>query len=220
MGWQGPWLQFDVAVHFGTLLAILLVFKNDIRGIIKEPFGQKARLVAVGTIPTAIAGLIVHWTAKEAFESSPLATSLLIVTGLYLWSSRIAGKGTKPPSRTSYLDAFLIGCSQALAILPGLSRSGLTIVTGLHLGLERPWAGEFSFLLALPALVGSALLELPHVSWAGEGPILLWGAAAAFLSGYLSLRILLGLVKKGKLHFFAPYCWTAGGLLLLYKLLG
>lgn len=219
MGWHGPKLEFDVAVHFGTFLAILLVFKDEIREILREPFGRKTRLVAVGTVPTAIAGLVVHWTVREAFESSILAASLLMATGLYLWTSRGAGPGTKSPSRTSYLDAFLIGCAQALAILPGLSRSGLTIVTGLHLGLRRPWAGKFSFLLALPAIAGAALLELPRISGTEEILPLLWGTVSALISGYLALVFLLRLVKKGKLYLFSPYCWIVGGLFCLYKLL-
>jgi len=217
IGWGGPRLEFDVAVHFGTFLAILLAFKDELKGILRDPLGRKTRLIVVGTVPAAVAGLLVHWRAREIFESAPLAAFMLLLTGGYLWSSRRKAAGLKLPWNTSYLDALLVGIAQAMALLPGLSRSGLTITTCLHLGLSRPWAGEFSFLLALPALLGATVLELPKAPRVGI-PFLTVGAASAFLSGYLALRFLLGVIRRGKIHLFAPYCWIAGSSYLLYWL--
>lgn len=213
--WSGPKLEFDVAVHFGTFVAIVIIFRREIKGILHEPLGPKTRLVLVATLPTALVGIIVHLWAKKIFESATLAASMLLLTGCYLWTSRGRTTAPKTPWNTTYLDALLVGIAQAFAIIPGLSRSGLTIVTSLHLGLERPWAGEFSFLIALPALAGATLLELRDIVWEGGAAVIL-GAVSSFLSGYLALKFLLGMIQRGKLHLFAPYCWAAGGAYLLY----
>ncbi len=207
--WKGPRLEFDVAVHIGTLFAILVVLHKKIWSLIRDPLAYPNRLILLGTLPTAVAGLIVHFFARRAFESGILASTMLTLTGFYLWSTRKIPQGEKDALRTSPLDALLVGIAQGLSVLPGLSRSGLTIATGLHRGLERQWAGEFAFLLAIPALVGAAILEAPRMAKAPVLPLAM-GTVSAFLSGSLALLFLLKVVRGGKLHRFAPYCWAVG----------
>ena len=233
-------LFFDVCVHLGTLVAVIVVFHREIQNIIaallrlvssagqkktilqqieSDPELKMVLLIIIGSIPTAVLGLMFKSIADQLFSSSFLTGLMLMLTGLLLWLTRRAnpnnkGAGIEGFSRTK---AFTIGIVQGLAIIPGISRSGSTISIGLLLGIDREVAARYSFLLSIPAIVGAGALSLKDGLSQTDPAIRLslLGAAAAALVGYGALKVLLRMVKKGRLYVFAPYCWLVGILAIL-----
>jgi undecaprenyl-diphosphatase len=233
-------LFFDVCVHLGTLVAVIVVFHREIQNIIaallrivslarqkktilqqieSDPELKMVLLIIIGSIPTAVLGLMFKSIADQLFSSSFLTGLMLMLTGLLLWLTRRAkpenkGAGIEGFSRTK---AFTIGIVQGLAIIPGISRSGSTISIGLLLGIDREVAARYSFLLSIPAIVGAGALSLKDGLSQTDPAIRLslLGAAAATLVGYGALKVLLRMVKKGRLYVFAPYCWLVGILVIL-----
>jgi undecaprenyl-diphosphatase len=222
----GGGVALAVLLHAGTLLAIAIVFRAGIvellDGVRLAPrcFGRppaewpaRSALVAkivVATVPGALVGLFLEERIESAFASPEIVAGLLLVTGTFLFATRRAGRGS---ADVGWSAALLVGCAQAFAILPGISRSGATISAALFLGIARPRAAEFSFLAAIPLILGSVVLEIPDLAAASEGgagPALAAGFAASFLVGWVSLVWLVRLVRRGRLHWFAPYCWAAG----------
>jgi undecaprenyl-diphosphatase len=235
-------LFFDVCVHLGTLLAVIVVFHREIRNIIAALWrlislaGQKetilqqiesdpdlklALLIVIGSIPTAILGLAFHGIADQLFSSSFFTGLMLMVTGLLLWLTRRAKPGERGTDIEGFsrTKAFIIGMVQGLAIIPGISRSGSTISIGLLLGIERETAARYSFLLSIPAIVGAGALSFKDSL--SQTDLAIWlsllGAAAAALVGYGALKMLLSVVKKGRLYVFAPYCWLVGILAIVFS---
>jgi undecaprenyl-diphosphatase len=233
-------LFFDVCVHLGTLVAVILVFHREIGNIIaallrllslsgqKDKFLQQlesdpdvkmALLIIIGSIPTAILGLMFHNIADRLF-SAPFFTGLmLVVTGLLLWLTRRARLDGKKTGLAGFsrTKALIIGIVQGLAIIPGISRSGSTISIGLLLGINRETAARYSFLLSIPAIVGAGLLSLKD-GLSQTDPVIrlsLLGAVSAALVGYVALKVLLRMVKTGHLYVFAPYCWLVGILAIV-----
>jgi undecaprenyl-diphosphatase len=235
-------LFFDVCVHLGTLVAVIIVFRQEIIKIIsvllqlvslagqKEKFLQKVKsdpefkmavFIVIGSIPTAILGLLFVSIADRLFSSALITGLMLMVTGLLLWLTRKAGTHAVSTSigHLTPGKAFIIGIVQGLAIIPGISRSGSTISTGLLLGVDRETAARYSFLLSIPAIVGAGLLSLKE-GFSQTNPaiwISLLGAVPAALVGYGALKSLLHMVKKGRLYVFAPYCWLVGILAILFS---
>jgi len=235
-------LFFDVCVHLGTLVAVIIVFRHEIIKIIsallqlvalggqKEKFLQKmesepelkmAVLIVIGSIPTAILGLLFASIADRLFSSTLIVGLMLMVTGLLLWLTRKAETHAIAASdgHLTTAKAFIIGIVQGLAIIPGISRSGSTISTGLLLGVDRETAARYSFLLSIPAIVGAGLLSLKD-GFSQTTPVIwtsLLGAVTAAIVGYGALKSLLHLVKKGRLYVFAPYCWLVGLLAILFS---
>lgn len=227
LGVRGGGVAFAVLLHAGTLLAIVLVFPGGVRALVtgglawlrfpRSPSADAlfAARVALATVPGAIVGLLLESRIEEAFSSPRAVGFLLLVTAGILLATLRAGKGER---EVGWRDALLVGCAQAFAILPGVSRSGATISTALLLGVARPRAAEFSFLASLPLILGSVLLELPDLresSAHGGGASLLIGFLTSFLVGWVALRWLLRLVRSGRLHWFAPYCVAVGLAALL-----
>ena len=235
-------LFFDVCVHMGTLLAVVIVFRQEIIKIIsallqlvslggqKEKFLQKAdsdpelkmaAFIVIGSIPTAVLGLLFASIADRLFSSTLITGLMLIVTGLLLWVTRKAETHTVAANSGQLTKgkALIIGIVQGLAIIPGISRSGSTISTGLLLGVDRETAARYSFLLAIPAIVGAGLLSLKDGLSQMDSIIgmSLLGAVTAALVGYGALKSLLHMVKKGRLYVFAPYCWLVGILAILFS---
>ena len=235
-------LFFDVCVHLGTLVAVVVVFHREIRNIIAallrlvslaEQKGtilqqvesdselKMALLIVIGSIPTAVLGLMFQSIADQLFSSSFLTGLMLMVTGLLLWLTRRAKSGNRVAGIESFskTKAFIIGIVQGLAIIPGISRSGATISIGLLLGIDREMAARYSFLLSIPAIIGAGVLSLKD-GLSQTDPVIrlsLLGAAAAALVGYAALKVLLRMVKKGRLYVFAPYCWLIGILAILFS---
>lgn len=229
-------LFFTEMLHFGTLLSIFIVYFKDIARIIYEFFGLIGTilkrkkitrltkyqwfgmLIIVGSIPTAIIGL----SLKDFFES--LYTSIVpigiafIVTGFLLWFAERSGGEGKDVRDVKLIDAILIGIFQGIAIIPGISRSGSTIVGGLFRGLKKPVATEYSFLLALPATFGAFLLGMKDVVEGGEafvnGPLIL-GVILSAVTGVFAIKALIKLLNRNKLKYFSYYLWTLGVLTII-----
>ena len=217
----GSRLTLNVALHFGTLLAVLVVYHRRIAGLLSEHRRLVGPLI-VGTLPAAIVGLGVKRYAPAALDHALLAGAMLIATGaLLLWSSRRSPGKLDYPDIT-YRQALLIGLFQALAILPGLSRSGSTIVAGMAVGLRRDAAATFSFLLAIPVISGACVLEFFQPRTSADDfppPIMLGlGVAVAFVVGLASLWWLLAWLGRGKLHYFAWWCIPLGAAVCLSQL--
>ncbi len=176
LGWKDPGLEFDIALHVGTLLAVLGYFFKDWLQIVLEGFGVNYGgdpelkpnrmllwMIALGSIPAGIAGLVFREQAENAWRSPWIIGTMLILIGLLMWvAERISAK-SRNLSHLNFIDAGLIGLSQALAIVPGTSRSGITIATGLFRKFDRVAAARFSFLLSTPVIAGAALSALHHL---------------------------------------------------------
>ncbi|MBT5877232.1 MAG: undecaprenyl-diphosphate phosphatase [Candidatus Latescibacteria bacterium] len=233
-GLTEPQLLLDVMLHLGTLLAVIVVFRSDITGIVKGiqhglmstttsdrtdvMYRRLFWLVVVATLPTVVVGLLLKDFVDSLFGSPILVGCAFLATGGVLWISRFAKHNDKDVDRVSVLAALLIGISQALAITPGISRSGTTISVALLLGMDRGLAGRFSFLMAIPAIAGAAVLQLrdatdfPPEVW----PTVAIGTLVAAVSGYVALRILMRIVTRGNFSGFAYYCWGIGILTLSF----
>lgn len=228
-----PGLLFEALVHLGTLLSVLWVFRRRI-GLLFTALVRRDEnrhllgLIILGTIPTALMGLLLNPWIERAFGSLLLVgLGLLSSGGLLFLAARVSGRSARTSrglSEMTVFDALLIGLAQGIAILPGVSRSGFTIGVGLLLGLERGLAAEFSFLLAGPAILGATVLkgwEALHepAAHAGlAGPYLI-GTAFAAVTGVLAIGGLLRLIRRGRLAPFAYYCWGVALLAILLFLL-
>ncbi|SMC22457.1 Undecaprenyl-diphosphatase [Desulfacinum hydrothermale DSM 13146] len=235
LGWQEPHLFFDVCLHVGTFLAVVAVFWKDILQLVRggllwvrapgrafnpgaDPAVRVFWLVVVGTLPTAVMGFAFKDLVERLFGSMGAVGVNLLITGTLLWLTRRAStEHGRPESQIRWWEAVLVGIAQGFAIAPGISRSGTTIAVALFLGFNREWAGRFSFLLFVPAVLGAVLLEvldLGAIPASQTGPIA-WGTLAAAVIGYGALRLLLRVVKQGRFYVFAPYCWALGILCLV-----
>jgi undecaprenyl-diphosphatase len=241
-GLTEPELLFDVVLHCGTLLAIVIVFRQEVLSLVYEFFrlpkslwghgtaGRSWRyrphfrmlvLIIVGSVPTAIIGL----GFKDVFESlfgSTLAVGIaLLVTGLVLFCTRWVGARGRGIDGFRARDALVVGLAQGLAITPGISRSGFTISAGLFLGLDRELAARYSFLMSIPAILGALVLELREARAGAFGAIDLGlGFFAALVAGVFALIVLMKLVEQGRLHWFAGYCWLVGSIVIVLSLRG
>jgi len=215
-------LTFDVLVHMGTLAAVFIAFWDDIINICKRPFTKLTYLIIVGSIPAGLIGFYLAPLFEKAFESLLVVGIGLIFTGFVLKiSEALSNKniGLKETGETTYGDVFFIGLFQALAIVPGISRSGSTIAAGLISGMDRNYAARFSFLLSIPVILGAGVFQLKDLFVTGISaqyilPYIL-GPLTASAFGYLAIKIVIGLVRHGRLSIFSFYCWTVGGLTLL-----
>jgi len=219
---------FDVVLHTGTLIVVLLFFRKDIKNILsalarfefKKEDGKLIPLITVGTIPTALIGLVFGELMESTFKTSlPIATAS-ILCGIILYSAK-AGK--EKTDSISYSTALIIGIAQGIAIIPGISRSGATIATALLLGMKREKAFRFSFLLSIPAIIGALVLTLytqfNKLTTVGLGWAEIFaGMAVAVFVGYFALKILWKVLAKQRFHFFAFYCWLLGAALILLNL--
>ncbi|MEN6349047.1 MAG: undecaprenyl-diphosphate phosphatase, partial [Syntrophomonas sp.] len=206
-----------VLVHMGTLIAVIIAFWEDIINICKRPFSRLTFLIIIGCIPAGLAGGLLAPVFEKAFESLLVVGIGLIITGLLLKVSEYLSKkhfGLKDIEETSFGDALFIGIVQAIAIVPGISRSGSTIAAGLMSGLDREFAARFSFLLSIPVILGAGVLELKDLFVSGipGGSILPFviGPTVAALFGFLAIKIVMKLVRQGRLSVFSYYCWVLG----------
>ena len=218
LGWPVQSLAFDVALHVGTLGAVLYAFIGDWKTILgrawhglrqgnplAEPEGRLLGMLALASIPAAVAGLLLEDWAETVFRSPALVATDMALLGVLLYFADRRADRAHEPRPVTLRDALLIGCAQALALVPGVSRSGATITMGLFLGYRREEAARFSFLLATPITFGAALLKVPHLFEAGDlGPVLI-GMVAAGVVGFLSIRVLLAYVRTRTYRPFVVY---------------
>ncbi|MBL0388530.1 undecaprenyl-diphosphate phosphatase [Tumebacillus sp. ITR2] len=213
-------LTFDVLLHFGTLIAVFAVYWRDIVEIVKNPFGKMARLILVGAIPTAAIGLLFKDLFDELFASGATLGAEFVITGVIIWWADSARRGSKGVREMGYGDAMLIGTLQGAAILPAISRSGLTIMGALFRGLDREFAAKYSFLVSIPVILGANLMEIKdivtgEVANAGTfGMNELLGTLAAAVAGYFAIKYMIRLIVKKGMRMFAWYVWVLGGLIL------
>jgi len=223
------WLAFVVITHFGTLLAVVAYYRQDFARMLRSLFvwsaskpSQQKQLTAgrrlvglliIGTIPAALAGLLLEEQIENLFDSLPAVGIALIMTGLILLAVNwLAGR--KEQRQTTAFDALLIGTAQAVALVPGISRSGLTIAAGLGRGLHRDWAPQFAFLLSAPVILGGTVFQIIKlvqnpVSSQQLGIYLLGGLTAA-ISGYFAVHLVVRVVRAGNLIYFSGYCILVG----------
>ena len=210
-------LTFDVILHLGTLLAVLLFFARDLIWMIKEGKGRRlAFLLVIATLPAVVIGLGFKKEIESLFTSATVAAGFLIVTGFLLWTTQWARSGNTPLEAVTPKQAVGVGLSQAFAIFPGISRSGSTIASGLFLGLTPEAAVRFSFLLSIIAIAGANVLEIGSFKNGAEIFCLpsLVGLLVSFIFGLAAIRWMIGIVKRQKLYYFSWYCWLVGTVVI------
>lgn len=224
-GFEQPGLLFDVVLHLGTLVAVILYFRQDLKQLLSSPFRRDIqsvqdrrylRLLIVGSIPTALIGLTLKDTVEQLYHLPLIVAGLLVVTGLLLFvAERFRSSGRK---RLTLADSLITGLAQGVAVLPGISRSGATIAVLLLRGVDGQTAARFSFLLALPAVGGAALVSLKDVGQLPQGEIGIYLASAGVscLVGLICIHALLGIIRHKRLYYFSLYCWLVGGAALYY----
>ena len=218
---------FEVVVHAATVLSTIFVFRKDIAkllaGLFKFEYNEETQYllkIAVSMIPILVVGLLFKDKVEALFgQGIVLVGAMLLVTALLLTLSHFKKSGDRP---IGYLDAFIIGLAQSIAVLPGLSRSGTTISTGLLLGNRREDVARFSFLMVLVPILGEAFLELLKGDFAPAASgiptiSLVVGFFAAFAAGLLACKAMVALVKRSKLYFFAIYCLIVGIVSLIFS---
>ena len=228
LGWNDPGLSFDVALHLGTLVAVLWYFRAEWArlaraaisvsrqgGRLVTPDEWQVALLVVATIPGGVAGFALERKADEAFRSPTLIACALIGMGVVLWAvDRWAGR-ERTIGTLTWRDAIAIGIAQAFALVPGVSRSGATITAGRALRLNRESAAVFSFLMSMPIIAAAAVLKLPHVIREGITMPLVIGVVTAAVSGWLAIAIVLRYVKSHSYGAFAVYRVVVGAAVLL-----
>lgn len=210
----------EVSTHLGTLLSIILIYKNDIYDLISSFKSSKTKdyilLVVIATIPSVVFVLIAKSFILTIFESSRSVSFALIFTGIILFISHYGNYTIK---KLNISKGMIIGIFQALAILPGISRSGMTISIALLLGIKNVEAAKFSFMLAIPAIFGAAILTLVETDLNEIDDLifpLIVAAFVAFLSGYYALKFLIKILNNGKFYYFSIYCIFLGIISLMY----
>lgn len=230
-----PLLLFDVVSHVGTVIAVGIVFAASFRRfsdrLIRETTASWRRpriawriamLGLIASLPTAAIGLMFKDRFEAAFDNPTIIGICLLVTGCLLAALVMVGRGRRGWKRFRWWQAGLVGVVQGMAILPGISRSGSTICAATYCGLRRRWAAEFSFFIAVPAILGATALklrdtmklpadQLSEIPW---GQVLV-GGAISMAVGIVALKLLLGAVRRAKLHYFAGYCWVLGIAVLI-----
>lgn len=225
-GVRTPGVFVEVALHVATLGSVLVIYGRRLGGIVlgvvrRRPDDLRdAALLVLGTIPAGAIGVLFHAAVERAFDSLLFVGAAFLVTGVILWSTRRAsGREARPTA----WGALLIGAAQAVAIVPGISRSGATVSAALWSRLAPARAAEYSFLLAVPVIAGAALLEARDaardVALVGAVPLGV-SCAVALATGIWSIRFLVALLARGSFYLFAPYCWGVGVLTLIYAAWG
>lgn len=218
---------FDVLLHVGSMVAVTLYFWRDLVGLVSSlwrrdeaaaPQRFMVMLLIVGSVPTAVIGLLFKDFFVGLFERPVIVCIMLLVTGSLLWLAEKLRNREQSRTEMSLVDAIVVGTVQGCAIIPGISRSGSTIAALLLRGVDGETAARFSFLLALPAVFGAALLSLKDLDSVVPGTVYpyLAGTLAALVTGLLCIHLLMGFIRRRRLHWFAFYCWFVGGVGLVF----
>lgn len=224
-------VAFDTILHLGTLVAVVGYFWRDIvkiivsfisslmdlirgkfkEGLQEEPFKKLSWLLIIGTIPAGLAGILLQKQFEALFNSVFYVGIFLLITGFLLWGAERVKTGHKDVEDMTLKNAIVIGIFQAIAIAPGISRSGATISAGLFSGLNRELAARFSFLLSIPAILGAAVVQMKDISsYDVNSMVIIAGFLSAMIFGYLAIKLLLKIIKERTLMIFAYYCWIVG----------
>ena len=227
-GFRQPGVLFDAALHFGTLLAVTCFLRREIREILRavistvrtrrecnrtgvSPGRTMALYILIATVCTGVIGLVFEERIHTLFTSPRTTAAMLLITGLLLFLSDRFPGGRKEQDM-NITDSIVIGIVQGMALIPGISRSGSTIAFGIFRGLDGAAAARFSFLLSIPAVLGALILESRYIEAVppADVPIYFAGMIAAAVTGFLTLGLLLFIIRKRRLRIFAYYCWILG----------
>jgi undecaprenyl-diphosphatase len=217
---------FDVMLHVGTLLAVVVYLRSDIWKMVQgirealrtREINSSAKLffwIILGTIPTGLMGVFLKGWFESLFSMPKVVGIMLLITGAFLWLTRLPKEEGRRVENMTWIDSILIGIAQGIAIIPGISRSGATISAGLFRGLDRELSGKFSFLLSIPAILGATVLQLRKIGTRGEIGLSLLGIAVAFIVGLVSLMVLMKIIRQGKISSFSYYCWGMGLIMII-----
>ena len=219
---QADQTDVNIVLHAGTLLSILIFYHRTIFRLLSQDL-RVIPLLIVGTLPVVVIGLTAKKFAEHILESPLLAGCMLPVTGLFLLLIPRIPQRNQSYTEITYKQALVIGFAQAFAILPGISRSGSTIVAGLLTGMSRQSAATFSFLLAIPAISGATILETAEIMsrqhLTTSLNLLIAGALISAVVGIVALWLLVRWLEKGKLHYFAYWCIPLGILIVILQLI-
>ena len=236
-----PGAAFEAFLHFGTVVAVVLLFRKEIKELVISFFesiyqlsqGEKisnifknnssskfAWFLVISTIPAAVIGYTFSTYFEMLFSKPIIASVMLTITGALLWlSNKNYLEGNKNISEITYKDAILIGVAQAFAIFPGISRSGLTVIAGLSRNLDREFAARYSFILSIPIILGASMFEARELSSLKiDFTILILSGVLAAVTSYGAMKIFIGLLKKRKIYFFSYYLWIISGLTIWISL--
>lgn len=228
--WRDPGLGFDIALHWGTLLAVLVYFRNDIWLIIRGFFHSLSRstrdlqnniyqklawLLLIASVPGAIIGKLLEEQAEKNFRNPLLIAVTLSVFGAVILAVDYMGKKEKNLDRIKWLDALLVGISQAFAIIPGVSRSGSTITAGLALGFKREDAARFSFLMSVPIIFGAGLIKIKDFGAGVTMPELIVGFLSSAIFGFLAIKYMLRYIAKHDFKIFVWYRFILAAVILI-----
>ncbi len=232
-GLKDPILFFDITLHFGTMCSIILIYRKEIFEILKSTISIKdgfskallddnfkfMSLIIVASIPTAIIGFLLKKNVEAYLSSINVVILMLLITSLFLWLSKGIKKDGITIQKITFKIAIIIGIVQGFAVFPGISRSGSTIVCALLLGMNKKTAAKFSFLLALPVILGAEILSISDLT--GQDMIslnnVILGTLTSFIIGLIALKLTIKAVEKGKLYYFAPYCFIFAICALILK---
>lgn len=227
LGMNEPGITLEIILHFGTLLSVIWVFRKDFFALLS--FGSDKRqshflfMLLIGAAVTAVIGLLFRGYVDYLFKSTLIVGFMLIITGVILKLITMIKIGDKIIAGMKIRDAVLVGLLQGLAIMPGISRSGSTILASLWCGLDRNSAVKYSFMLSAPVILGATILETAELFRAGiEMNMLIYytaGGLAAFVSGVFAINTFIRLLAKSKFHYFSYYCWAVGSLVIIVSLL-
>ncbi len=236
-----PGAAFEAFLHFGTVVAVIVLFRKDIKELVISFFGSIYKLshgenisnifknnsssklawfLAISTIPAAIIGYTFSSYFEILFSKPIIASLMLTVTGIILWvgNKEFAG-GDKNISEITFKDAIFIGLAQAVAIIPGISRSGLTVIAGMSRNLDREFAAKYSFILSVPLILGASMFKMRELSFLNiDLSILILSGLVAAISSYGAMKIFIGLLKNRKIFFFSYYLWIISGLTIWISL--
>ena len=233
LGWPDQGLVFDVAVHVGTLLAVVFYFRRDVVGltvswtnsIVKQKHNDESRLawlIILATIPAGVSGLVFNDYISENLRSSAVIATTTVLFGLLLWLSDFKGSRSRALKSINWKDALIIGFSQALALIPGTSRSGITMTAALLIGFSRDAAARYSFLLSIPLIAAAGLLkglELAETGTDAQWVMVGVGTMASFLSAYACIHLFLSFLERIGFTPFVIYRLLLGAVLGLYLLM-
>lgn len=235
---QDSSLAFDTLLHFGTLIAVVFYFRKDVylllkawwlsigdilqhrfrEGLSSDPYKRLSWYVIIGTIPVGLVGVLFKSQVEALFEGALYVPGFfLFVTGTVLYLSQRMNSGRVNFGNMSLKESVFMGLGQACSILPGLSRSGITIASGLVIDLDKEFAAKFSFILSIPAILGATLVQLKDISMAVDTSFvaITLGFIASVISGYFAIKWLIVLVQKKSLDIFAYYCWIVSILVFM-----
>jgi undecaprenyl-diphosphatase len=230
LGWPDPGLSFDVALHLGTLVALLIYFRAEwyalissalgiLRGETKSQDARMAMLIVAATIPGAVAGALFEHKVEDAFRSPALIAVMLIVMALVLLVAEFVGSRKKSINEISWGDAITVGLAQAAAIVPGVSRSGSTITAGLFLSMKRNAAAQFSFYLSAPIIAGAVAKKMIDIARSGadgdQMMAVVVGIVSSAIVGYLAIAFLMRYLQTHNTYLFVIYRIALGIVVLL-----